>query len=101
MNTKNPAEVFKKFRLPIDYGNTREQEPPFLVYTGQGAKTLKGDNQVYFNTYDYRVEYYFRAKDERLERELEDFFTKNGIVWYKSNDVFIRDDDMFVIYYDI
>lgn len=101
MNTKNPASIFKHFRLPIDYGMTKEQEPPFLVYVGSGANTLKSDNIVYHNTYDYTIEYYFRAKDEMLERELEAFLTEHGIVWTKSKDIYIREDDMFVIYYDI
>ena len=101
MRVDNPAKIFKRFRLPIDYGRTREQEPPFLVYTGGGSNNLITDNGVYYSTYDYTVEYYFRVKDERLEQEIEEFFNENGIIWRKSSDVFIREDEIYVIYYDI
>lgn len=101
MNIENPATLFKHFRLPIDYGNTKEQEPPFLVYTGSGSNNLAADNYVYHNTYNYTIEYYFRYKDESLEKEIEDLFRENEIAWYKSNDIYIREDEIYVIYYNI
>ena len=99
MNT--PAKIFKHFELPIDYYVTREEEAPYLVYTGKGSRNLEADNKVYYKDYRYTIEYYFREKDERMEEKIESRLDEWELVWTKSNDVMIDGEDIFVIYYNI
>lgn len=99
MNT--PSKIFKHFELPIDYYITRQEEAPYLVYTGNGSSNLNADNKVYYKDYDYTIEYYFRIKDEEMEEKIEKRLDDWGLVWNKSSDSFIEGEDMFVIYYRI
>ena len=97
----NPMEIFKNFRIPIDYYRSKEKEPPFLVYIGKGSSNFEADDENYYKSYDYSVEYYFNFKNEELEDEIERQFDIFNIIWNKSGDIYIEDEDMFVIYYYI
>lgn len=99
MNT--PSKIFKHFELPIDYYVTRQEEAPYLVYTGSGSRNLNADNKVYYKDYNYTIEYYFRVKDEEMEEKIEKRLDDWGLVWTKSSDSMIGDEDIFVIYYRI
>ena len=50
---------------------------------------------------DYTVEYYFREKESQKEDALENAFLDNGYIYSKSEDVYIKDERAFVIYYTI
>lgn len=99
MNT--PAKIFKHFELPIDYYVTRQEEAPYLVYTGRGSRNFEADNMVYHKDYRYTIEYYFRVKDERMEEKIEQRLDEWGLVRTKSDDSIIEGEDIFVIYYNI
>ena len=88
--------------LPCAYGFFKNrQEPPFIIYLGNGQNQYHADNTVYDKTELYRCEYYFKKKDEDLESEIEDAFLAGGYLYDKSEDVYIEDEKVFVIYYDL
>lgn len=99
--TKNPMEIFKDFELEIDHGTIKKSEPPFLVYRGKGSSNFNAEDKVYYTAYDYTIEYYFIYKNEEIEKAIEERFDRENIIWDKSSDVFIEDENMFVIYYNI
>lgn len=98
---KNPMEIFKDFELEIDHGTIKKSEPPFLVYRGKGSSNFNAEDKVYYSDYDYSIEYYFIYKNEDMEKAIEDRFDSLNIIWDKSSDVYIPDENMFVIYYNI
>lgn len=98
---KNPMEIFKDFELEIDHGTIKKSEPPFLVYRGKGSSNFNAEDKVYYSVYDYTIEYYFIYKNEDMEKAIENRLNEENIVWDKSSDVFIEDENMFVIYYNI
>lgn len=83
--------AYSHFRKPV--------EPPYIVYIGSGQNTFEADNTHYHRRNTYQVEYYFTQKDEDAEADIEDALLDNGYRYEKSEDVYIEDEDIFVIYY--
>ena len=83
--------AYSHFRKPV--------EPPYIVYIGSGQNTFEADNTHYHRRNTYQVEYYFTQKDEDAEADIEDALLDNGYRYEKSEDVYIEDEDIFVLYY--
>lgn len=95
-------EVLQGTGLPCVYSHFKtKQEPPYLVYIGGGQSYKDADNTHYWRENTYQVEYYFTEKNEELEADIEDALLDNGYNYEKSEDVFIEDENVFVIYYTI
>ena len=77
------------------------QDPPYIVYIGNGQDVLNADNTHYWRRNTYQVEYYFTTKNESNEAVIEDALLENGFIYEKSEDVYIEDQGVFVIYYYI
>jgi hypothetical protein len=88
--------------LPCAYSHFKTpQEPPYLVYIGNGQDNLDADNTHYWRNNRYQVEYYFATKDEQNEASIENALLEAGYLYEKSEDVYIEDQGVFVIYYYI
>lgn len=99
--TKNPVEIFENFLLYIEYSIPTKDETPFLVYRASGSTNLNAEDYAYYADYNYTIEYYFKYKDEEMERAIEARLNENNVGWYKSGDIYLEEEDMFVIYYNI
>lgn len=96
----NPYKLLKKTGLPVSYmRNKKEIELPYLIYLGNGSINFKADNKIYNTDNTYIVEYYFKNKNENLERQIEALFNENNIIWEKTEDIFIPDENMIFIRY--
>lgn len=94
--------VLQSTGLPCVYSHFKtKQEPPYLVYIGGGQVYQDADNTHYWKQNTYQVEYYFTEKDEAMEAVIEEALLENGFNYEKSEDDFIEDEDVFVIYYTI
>jgi hypothetical protein len=88
--------------LPCAYSHFRtKQSPPYIVYIGNGQEVFEADNTHYYKENTYQVEYYFTTKDESNEASIEDALLEAGYLYEKSEDVYIEDQGVFVIYYNI
>lgn len=88
--------------LPCVYSHfAKPQSPPYLVYIGRGQTTFGSDNTWSWRRNQYQVEYYFKTKDESAEATIENALLANGYNYEKSDDIFIEDENVFVIYYYI
>ena len=91
--------------IPVAYSHFRDKDspesPPFLVYIGNGQDTFKADDTFYYSENRYQIEYYFTEKDEAEEARIEKCLLDNGLRYQKSEDVFIEDEGVFVIYYEV
>ena len=86
--------------LPCAYSHFRtNQSPPYIVYIGNGQDVFEADNTHYYRENNYQVEYYFTTKDESNEASIEDALLGAGYLYDKSEDVYIEDQGVFVIYY--
>ncbi len=95
-------ETLKETGLPCAYSHFhKKQDPPYVVYVGNGQETFSADNTYYYKENSYQVEYYFKQKDEEAEARIEDLLIENGYLYDKSEDVYIESEGVFVIYYYI
>lgn len=95
-------QVLQSTGLPCAYSHFKKPvEPPYLVYIGGGQDVLEADNTHYWRNNQYQVEYYFKTKNETNETAIEDALLGAGYNYTKSEDVFIEDEGVFVIYYNV
>ena len=91
--------------IPVAYSHFTEKSvpdaPPYLVYIGNGQDSFKADDTYYYTNNRYQIEYYFTEKDEIEEAKIEKLLLDNGFRYDKSEDVYIEDAGVFVIYYQI
>lgn len=88
--------------LPCAYSHFKKKKsPPYIVYIGNGQDTFNADDTHYWKENKYQVEYYFTTKNESNETAIENALLGNGYLYEKSEDVYIEDEDVFVIYYYI
>lgn len=89
--------------IPCAYSHFRDEDvpeaPPYLVYIGNGQDTFEADNSYYWSRNRYQIEYYFTEKDESQEAAIEKLLLDNGYLYDKSEDVYIEEQGVFVIYY--
>ena len=88
--------------LPCAYSHFKKKKsPPYIVYIGNGQDTFQADNTHYWKENTYQVEYYFTTKNESNEAAIENALLGSGFLYEKSEDIYIEDEDVFVIYYYI
>lgn len=86
--------------LPCAYSHFKTPvTPPFLVYMGNGQTTFGADNTWVYTNNQYQIEYYFTEKNEQNEKAIEEALLRDGFNYDKSEDSFIEDEGLFVIYY--
>ena len=91
--------------IPVAYSHFMDNDipkaPPYLVYIGDGQNTFAADNSYYWKNNRYQLEYYFTKKNEAEEAAIEECLLDNGFRYQKSEDVYIENEGVFVIYYNI
>ena len=88
--------------LPCAYSHFRtKQDPPYIVYIGNGQNQFRADDTRYWHENNYQVEYYFTTKNEANEATIEEKLLEGGYLFEKSEDVYIEEQNVFVIYYYI
>ena len=91
--------------IPVAYSHFRDknspESPPYVLYIGNGQDTFKADDTFYYSENRYQIEYYFTEKNEVEEARIEKCLLDNGLRYQKSEDVFIEDEGVFVIYYEV
>lgn len=96
-------ETLQKINIPCVYSHFKDKdapkEPPYIVYIGNGQDTFEADDTFYHTRNRYQVEYYFTKKDETIEAAIESQLLADGFLYEKSEDVFIEEENVFVIYY--
>lgn len=95
-------QTLQSIGLPCTYSHFKKsQTPPYIVYIGNGQDTFQADNTHYWKENSYQVEYYFTTKNESNEAAIENALLGSGFLYEKSEDIYIEDEDVFVIYYYI
>ena len=95
-------ETLQSTGLPCAYSHFKtKQEPPYIVYIGNGQNTVPADNTLIWRENRYQVEYYFTTKNEAAEASIEDALLSAGFLYEKSEDIYLEDQKVFLIYYYI
>ena len=95
-------DTLRTVHIPVAYGKfTEPQKPPYMVYLGAGQDQFTADNTYYKRRNSYDIEYYFIEKSTADEDKLEKILLDAGYKYDKSEDTYIEDEDIFVIYYTV
>lgn len=95
-------EILQSTGLPCAYSHFKKaQSPPYIVYIGDGQDVFEADNTHYYRQNTYQIEYYFTTKNESNEARIENALLGAGYLYVKSEDVYIEDQGVFVIYYNV
>ena len=93
-------EVLQSTGLPCAYSHFKKpQSPPYIVYIGHGQDIFEADNTHYYRQNTYQVEYYFTTKNESNEDSIENALLEAGYLYDKSEDIYLEDQGVFLIYY--
>lgn len=95
-------QVLNGLGLPCAYSHFKQpQTPPYITYIGNGQDNFDADGTHYYNVNRYQVEYYYLVKNEAQEASIENALLNAGFLYEKSEDYYIEDEGVFVIYYTI
>lgn len=96
-------EVLETTGLPVWYFTPKGKKLParYLVWYGNGQTAANADDTLYFRKNGYIAEYYYSKKDEKAESEIEAVLLDNGYLYEKSEDAYIDDEGVYLIYYYI
>ena len=95
-------QIFTQLNIPFAYSHFKKpMSPPYIVYIGNGQTTFAADNTWHYRKNVYQIEYYFDLKNEANEAAIEDALLENGFNYTKSEDVYIEDENINVIYYTV
>lgn len=95
-------QILSGLDIPATYSHFRTpQEPPFVVYLGDGQNTFASDDTYSHRKNVYQIEYYFFKKDETAESALEEALLSGGFFYEKSADTYLDEEDLFVVYYSV
>jgi hypothetical protein len=95
-------EILDGLGRPVAYGfHSEDQQLPYFCIMGAGQDQVRADNTYYVTEDRYQVEYYYKKKNPEFEKQIETLLLEHGFLYYKSEDVYLDDQDVFVIYYDI
>lgn len=96
-------EILETTGLPVWYFTPKGKKLParYLVWYGNGQNAANADDTLYFRKNGYVAEYYYSKKDEEAESEIEAVLLDNGYLYEKSEDVYIDDEGVYLIYYYI
>ena len=75
-------------------------KPPYCSYIGAGQSNFEADDTYYYSRNLKQLEYYFTKKSTAMETNIESVLLENGLLYEKSDDVYIEDQGVFVIYYN-
>ena len=91
--------------IPVVYSHFIDTDipiaPPYVAYLGAGQDVFDADNTFIWTRNRYQLEYYFTKKNEAEEATIEQLLLDNGFLYEKSEDVYIEQEGVFVIYYNI
>lgn len=91
--------------IPVVYSHFKKagsvpKEPPYFAVMGAGQSNFKADSTYYYSRNLLRLEYYFAKKNSTMEATIEEILLDNGLLYTKSEDVYIEEEGVFVIYYE-
>ena len=93
-------ETLQGTGLPCAYSHFKTKvEPPFLVYLQSGQDQFSADDTRFWHRNTYQIEYYFTTKNSQAEAAIEEALLSAGYKFTRSEDVYLDDEDVFVVYY--
>lgn len=95
-------QLLSTLNIPVSYGLfTNPPALPYLCIIGAGQEHFEADSTYYVKRDNWQIELYFKVKDPDVEESIEDLLLSNGYKYEKSEDVYIENEGIFMVFYDI
>lgn len=95
-------QMLATLERPVAYGyHSTPQTPPYFCIMGSGQDVFAADNTYIAKDDRWQIEYYYKTKNPEYEATIESLLLTNGYQYEKSEDVYLEDEDLFLIYYYI
>lgn len=85
--------TFSHFKKPVT--------PPFMIYLSPSTNNFNADNVVYYVDKSLTLELYTRVDTILEENKLEDYLTKNNVLWDKTSQTWIDDEKVIMSVYEL
>ena len=96
------GQIVRGLDIYVATGKTSKKLPTrYAIIKGNGQDVIEGDDTFFWRENLIQLEYYYTKKNEAQETEFEDALLDAGFLFEKSEDVFIEEEGVFIIYYDI
>ena len=101
MNIQDFQKLIKSYPVQNEFSHFNQPvKPPFIVWTNNN-ETFKADDIIYHSHDTYTIELYSRIDAIKEEKRLEEFFNENNLIWEKTNQIWIDEDKVMMIDYEI
>ena len=98
---KRACSVVETLGIPVSMGKTLEKRfPRYVIVKGNGQEVVPADDTYIYREDRIQLEYYYTNKNGTEEEAFENALLAAGFMYDKSEDVFIDEEGIFVIYYD-
>lgn len=95
-------EVLDQLGIPVAYNHFNEPTSlPFITVTETEPDYIFADDINFYEKEFYEVEYYFRHKDPEKEKEIEQLFKDNHIIYVNYGDIWISDERIYQKIYEV
>ena len=102
MTYEELVAILKELDVQVAYGSFKiAPELPYIVLIEGQIDGLYADDELYYGTITYALEYYFDKKDRAKERQIEDLLDKYNLTYFRSGDVFIEDEQLWQKIYEV
>lgn len=102
MTTEKIIQLLNEYDVPSTFSHfSKQMQPPFIAYTVPNTDNFNADNIVYLNIDEIQIELYTRQNTLLEEKKLEDYMTKNRIIWEKTSQSWIDDEKVMMSIYEV
>lgn len=102
MTEKELNTILNSSGIPFRYYQFKSKPPnPYGVYLCEDAEHVFADGVTALQFDNIRIELYTDEKSPETEKQLTDTLTAAGIAYKKIDEVYIKEDKLYEIIYEI
>lgn len=95
-------QLLDEYDVPNAFSHfSTPQTPPFITWMCPQTDNFNADNSVYAVIPTLEIELYSRVNVVKEEAKLEAFLTEKGIVWDKSSQTWIDEEQVMMTIYEV
>jgi len=105
MTIERIEEILKMTGYPVEYisftpKQMEQIKPPYIIYLVPNTEPITADSKIVSEVNSFRVELYMQKRDRSVEKNLEQIFAENKIIYADKTRVFIQSENMFETIYE-
>lgn len=102
MTLKDMGDILSSTKLPVVQGKWREEPAlPYIVYSRPFTSNFGADNIAYKKINHIDILLFSKDKDEASEKLIEDALTNNGIFYEITDELFMEDENVYRVVYEV